>query len=38
MPGYFERHCVKFTFRGFSEEIPPLGLIFLEPEELYSWF
>jgi hypothetical protein len=26
MPGYFERHCMKFTFSEFSEEIPPLQL------------
>jgi hypothetical protein len=29
---------MKFTFRVFSEEIPPLQLTFSEPEERYSWF
>jgi hypothetical protein len=33
MPVYFERRYMKFTFREFSEEIPPLQLTFSEPEE-----
>jgi serine/threonine protein kinase len=30
MPVYLAKHCMKFTFSGFSEEISPLQLTFLE--------
>src|SRR5260221_14727532 len=40
MPVYFERRCMKFTSRGFSEEMPPSLLISSVPEERCSrfWF
>ena len=34
----YQSHCVKFTFREFSEAIPPLQLTFSEPEERCCWF
>ena len=38
MPVYFAKRCMKFTFREFSEEMPPLQLTFSEPEERCSRF
>ena len=40
MPDCFAKRCMKFTFRGFSGEMPPLLLTFSEPEVHCSrfWF
>ena len=38
MPVCFAKHCMKFTFRGFSGEMPPLLLMSSEPEEHCSRF
>ena len=38
MPVYVAKHCMKFTFRGFSEEMPPSPLTSSEPERHCSRF
>jgi uncharacterized Zn finger protein (UPF0148 family) len=38
MPVCFGRRCMRFIFREFSGAMPPLRLIFSEPEERCSWF
>jgi len=37
-PVCFMTPCIKFTFRGFNEAIPPSRQRFLEPEERCFWF
>ena len=34
MPVYIAKPCMKFTFRGFNEEMPPSLLTSLEREEV----